>query len=263
MSIHKLTAGSGYDYLTRQVAAHDVTEKGHAGLASYYTAKGEAPGRWVGAGMAGIDGLAAGDVVTAEQMQALFGSGHHPLAAQRRDQLQGPDLTDRNYQSVTRLGVPYKVYARDVSAFRLEVAQRIAELNISRGVGGSAAREVAVSVQERARIRTEVAVEFFRNEHGRDPADAREIAATIAKNSRPRTTAVAGYDLTFSPVKSVVDAVGGRRPRHRGTHRAGPPGRGERCADVPGRARPVHQAGHQRGPPGQRPGTRGHRLHTS
>jgi hypothetical protein len=34
MSIHKLTAGSGYDYLTRQVAALDATEKGHLGLAS-------------------------------------------------------------------------------------------------------------------------------------------------------------------------------------------------------------------------------------
>jgi hypothetical protein len=37
MSLHKLTAGSGYDYLTRQVAALDATEKGHTGLASYYT----------------------------------------------------------------------------------------------------------------------------------------------------------------------------------------------------------------------------------
>ena len=37
MSVHKLTAGSGYDYLTRQVAALDATEKGHTGLASYYT----------------------------------------------------------------------------------------------------------------------------------------------------------------------------------------------------------------------------------
>ena len=32
MSLHKLTAGSGYDYLTRQVAALDSTEKGHTGL---------------------------------------------------------------------------------------------------------------------------------------------------------------------------------------------------------------------------------------
>ena len=32
MSLHKLTAGAGYDYLTRQVAALDATEKGHTGL---------------------------------------------------------------------------------------------------------------------------------------------------------------------------------------------------------------------------------------
>jgi hypothetical protein len=37
MSLHKLTAGSGYDYLTRLVAALDATDKGHTGLASYYT----------------------------------------------------------------------------------------------------------------------------------------------------------------------------------------------------------------------------------
>jgi hypothetical protein len=44
MSMHKLTAGAGYDYLTRQVAAMDSTEKGHTGLASYYTERGETPG---------------------------------------------------------------------------------------------------------------------------------------------------------------------------------------------------------------------------
>jgi hypothetical protein len=70
--MHKLTAGSGYDYLTRQVAALDSTEKGHTGLAAYYTEKGEKPGVWIGSAMAGIDGLKAGDPVTAEQMRALL-----------------------------------------------------------------------------------------------------------------------------------------------------------------------------------------------
>ncbi|GAA2469045.1 MobF family relaxase [Terrabacter carboxydivorans] len=203
MSIHKLTAGSGYDYLTRQVAAQDATDKGHTGLASYYAQRGETPGVWVGSGMAGIDGLEAGDVVTAEQMQALFGSGHHPLAQQRLDRLAGPDLTAGDYQAVTRLGLPYKVYSTDVSAFRVEVARRIGELASALGDGSDA----VVPLAERARIRSEVATEFFRTEHGRDPASGsdgvREIAATIARHSRPRTTAVAGYDLTFSPVKSV------------------------------------------------------------
>jgi hypothetical protein len=35
MSLHKLTAGAGDDYLARQVAALDATEKSHTGLASY------------------------------------------------------------------------------------------------------------------------------------------------------------------------------------------------------------------------------------
>ena len=56
---------------------------------------------------------------------------------------------------------------------------------------------------DRARVRTEVAREFFLAEHGREPMDARELAGQIAKDSRPRTQTVAGYDLTFSPVKSV------------------------------------------------------------
>ena len=128
MSIHKLTAGSGYDYLTRQVAAQDATDTGHTGLASYYAQKGETPGVWVGSGMSSIDGLDAGDVVTAEQMQALFGSGHQPLAQRRLDRLAGPSLTQSDYQAVTRLGAPYKVYSSDVSAFRIEVARRIHEL---------------------------------------------------------------------------------------------------------------------------------------
>jgi DNA primase catalytic core len=199
VSIHKLTAGSGYDYLTRQVAAMDATEKGHVPLASYYTERGESPGVWIGSGLAGIDGLQAGDPVTAEQMRALFGVGLHPLATQRQQQLQGPDLTDRDYLAVTRLGAPFKIYVNDIPPFRVEVAKRIAALNAAAGLP----RDWPIPRDERARVRTEVAREFFAAEHGRPPQDARELAAVIAKHSRPQTTAVAGYDLTFSPVKSV------------------------------------------------------------
>ena len=44
MSLHKLTAGTGYTYLTRQVAAHDRTPGPRTSLASYYSEKGETPG---------------------------------------------------------------------------------------------------------------------------------------------------------------------------------------------------------------------------
>ncbi len=199
MSIHKLTAGSGYDYLTRQVAALDATEKGHTGLASYYTERGEAPGVWIGSGMDGIDGLAVGDPVTAEQMRALFGCGLHPLAELRQQQLEGPDLSARDFQEVIQLGVPFKIVDGDVSLFRLEVARRIAAINSAAGLPS----ETSLPTVDRARVRTEVAREFFAAEHGREPIDARELAGQIAKDSRPRTQTVAGYDLTFSPVKSV------------------------------------------------------------
>jgi len=199
MSIHKLTAGSGYDYLTRQVAAQDATEKGHTSLASYYSAKGEAPGTWIGSGMAGIEGLVEGDEVTAEQMRNLFGAGKHPLAEHLRAGSAEAGLSEREQETATWLGTPFRVYAHDTSAFRIRVAKEVAAVNATRG------RRSAdpVPLSDRARIRTQVAAELFHEEHGREPADARELAATIAKHSRPRTNAVAGYDLTFSPVKSV------------------------------------------------------------
>jgi conjugative relaxase-like TrwC/TraI family protein len=198
MSLHKLTAGSGYDYLTRQVAALDATTKGHVGLASYYTARGESPGMWVGSGMEGIDGLGVGDPVTAEQMRALFGCGLHPLAELRLSQMEGPDRTGQDFQDVMRLGAPFKIID-DATPFRVEVAQRIVALNALIGEPVDA----SVAAADRARIRTQVAREFFAAEHGRDPIDARELAGQIAKSSRPQAQTIAGFDLTFSPVKSV------------------------------------------------------------
>jgi TrwC relaxase len=168
MSIHKLSAGSGYDYLTRQVAALDATEKGHVGLATYYTERGETPGAWIGSGLAGIDGLNAGDAVTAEQMRALFGAGMHPLATKRLRQLTAADLTDTNIKTATRLGAPFKVYAGEVSPFRIEVAKRIA----TRQTAAGQLADESVSAALRAQVRTEVAREFFRNQHGRNPIDA-------------------------------------------------------------------------------------------
>ena len=181
------------------MAAQDVTERGHSGLASYYSAKGESPGVWLGSGIAGLEGLSAGDVVTEEQMRNLFGSGRHPLAEQLRTAAAESGLDVRDQDQASWLGKLYAVHTNDVSQFRLRVAQRVSAINVQRGLR----HDAPGTLQDRARIRTEVAVELFREEFGRAPADAREIAATIAKHSRPRTTAVAGYDLTFSPVKSV------------------------------------------------------------
>jgi conjugative relaxase-like TrwC/TraI family protein len=100
---------------------------------------------------------------------------------------------------VTQLGAPFKTFHGNVSPFRLEVAKRIAAINTAADLSVGA----RVAAADRARVRTEVAREFFLAAHGREPIDARELAGQIAKDSRPRAQTVAGYDLTFSPVKSV------------------------------------------------------------
>jgi TrwC relaxase len=134
-----------------------------------------------------------------EQMRAQFGAGMHPLAKQRLEQLGDADLTDANVQTATRLGVPFKVVDIKSSRFRVEVAKRIAAFNEQAGLP----TDWPVPPAARARIRTEVARELFAAKHGRPPAGAREVAGTIAKHSRPQAQAVAGFDLTFSPAKSV------------------------------------------------------------
>jgi conjugative relaxase-like TrwC/TraI family protein len=128
----------------------------------------------------------------------LFGCGLHPLAELRLQQLDGPDLTGQDFRDVMRLGAPFKIID-DATPFRVEVARRIVALNSAIGEPV----DVSVAVADRARIRTQVAREFFVAEHGRAPVDAAELAGQIAKSSRPRAQTVAGFDLTFSPVKSV------------------------------------------------------------
>ena len=109
MTLKKLAAGSGYEYLTRQVAAADSTELGKTPLADYYAAKGEAPGRWIGSGLDGVDGLEYGDVVTAEQMTNLFGDGCHPIGGAalgrhfKEGSVAGFDLTFSPAKSVSTL----------------------------------------------------------------------------------------------------------------------------------------------------------------
>ena len=52
-------------------------------------------------------------------------------------------------------------------------------------------------------LRGELAAEWFRQQEGRDPKGDLELASALARWSRPAPAAVGGYDLTFSPVKSV------------------------------------------------------------
>ncbi len=83
MSMHKLTAGDGYAYLTRHVAAGDAGLDAGASLTAYYEQTGNPAGRWYGEGLSGLGDAARrirpGDVVTEAAMTAVFRDGVDPL----------------------------------------------------------------------------------------------------------------------------------------------------------------------------------------
>jgi conjugative relaxase-like TrwC/TraI family protein len=85
MSMHRLTAGAGYQYLLRHTASGDTDRVGPDGLSGYYTESGNPPGRWMGSGLPGLDGgagIVQDAVVTEDAMARLFGQGHDPVSGE-------------------------------------------------------------------------------------------------------------------------------------------------------------------------------------
>ena len=198
MTVHKLTAGDGYTYLTRQVAAHDATNRGYDNLGEYYGEEGETPGVWMGRGLAGVLDFPVGEHVTEAQMVALFGEGRHPNADQieRAASTAGahPWLIDQ----ASRLGAPYRIHEQ-ANMFSQRCAGAFRDHNTALDLE----QNTPVPAADRAQLRTELARTMFTETYGREPVDARELSGHLARISRQATTAVAGYDLSFSPVKSV------------------------------------------------------------
>ena len=214
MGIHKLTAGTGYLYLVRQVAAHDRTHTGPDSLGDYYSSKGETPGRWAGRGLAGLAAgmehraytdqgaqlwnVEAGSEVTEDQMKNLFGLGVHPNATPLARHLMTQGATRNGALAAVKLGRPFHVNAGE-TALQQRLAVAFRDHNLSQGKHWNA----PIDEEQRAAMRTRIAGEMFEEEHGRPPADERELTGYIARGTRQLTTSVAGYDMTYTPVKSV------------------------------------------------------------
>jgi DNA primase catalytic core len=195
MGLHKLTAGDGYTYLIRQVAASDSTERGYSSLGDYYAAKGESPGTWIGNG---LQGLGTSGTVTESQMRNLFGQGIHPDADRIQADLIAAGTGAPSALAATKLGSAYRVVEGD-PAWRDGLTDRYQAYNTVHGRPENA----PVPAEERTRIRTELATEMFTTRYGRPPAHTGELTGFLAQVSRPQSASVAGFDLTFSPVKSV------------------------------------------------------------
>ncbi|WP_280345931.1 MobF family relaxase [Nocardia neocaledoniensis] len=204
-TIHRVAAGNGYQYYLRQTAANDRTARGRSSLSQYYSDHGEAPGRWHGTGLGALD-LTAGSEVTESQMKSLFGEGLHPNAEQIRTEVYARQIalgaSDRDAtraaEKATKLGNKFAAYEVR-SEYRKRCSQAYRAHNSARNMEPTA----AISDDERARIRTQVATEMFTDEYGRAPLNARELSGWVARNSRVNQAALAGLEITFSPVKSV------------------------------------------------------------
>ncbi|WP_345803398.1 MobF family relaxase [Microbacterium sp. AZCO] len=78
-----MSAGDGYKYLLRTVAAGDGVRSLSTPLTRYYTEEGTPPGRWMGSGVASLSsGIRIGDTVTEAQLQLLIGMGGHPVTGE-------------------------------------------------------------------------------------------------------------------------------------------------------------------------------------
>jgi len=96
VSMRRMTAGTGYKYLLRSVAAGDGNRVLSTPLTRYYSEVGTPPGRWMGSGVRRLGGgkLAPGMEVTEAQLALLIGMGRDPVTG---------DQLGRAYSSYKRL----------------------------------------------------------------------------------------------------------------------------------------------------------------
>lgn len=205
MSIRAVHAGEGYRYLLRSVATNDadsdVTQAAGMGsalvdqvesgdrLAAYYQAKGTPPGRWIGRGVAGLESetVTAGARVTEDQMAALYGEGLHPDADERI--AAGESVKD------VQLGRKFPVYSGGHAVLaELAAAQKAFRNEHDRRPDEAERSELALSVGR---------AHFADAHDGQAPADGKEVIGWVNRLQDSTPQAVSGFDLTFSPVKSV------------------------------------------------------------
>ena len=192
MTVHILSAGDGYAYYTSETVTGDVKREAGRELGDYYTADGNPPGVWVGSGIAalGVDGT-----VTEQQMKALFGEGRHPNADQMTIDAQAAGKSADEAMALTKLGRGYYSYEQGTTDLREKINTGYSDFE--------RVNHCEPNADERRTIRVREGAQAFRQAKGRQPADKEELGRFITAASRPTQQAVAGFDLVFSPAKSV------------------------------------------------------------
>jgi len=190
MSFRAVHAGSGYTYLLRSVATNDapddIVEEGK--LSSYYQAKGTPPGRWIGRGLAALSSETArvGVEIEAEQMEALYGLGYHP---DTHAMLYAGKSLDE-----CKLGGKFPTYTNDIPVLNeLRDAERTFVNDNGR----------LLSEEERSELAISVGRKHYVAATGWDSAPDKDVIDWVNQQRDQVKQAVAGFDLTFSPAKSI------------------------------------------------------------
>ncbi|MFS2282061.1 MobF family relaxase [Microbacterium sp. OR21] len=125
-----MSAGDGYKYLLKSVAAGDGDRSLSTPLTRYYTEAGTPPGFWMGSGLGrlGHGELGVGAEVSEAQLQLLIGMGHDPITGDPlgRAYQQFASISERVKQRVDALDPELGPAARaqEVTAIEAEEAER-------------------------------------------------------------------------------------------------------------------------------------------
>lgn len=197
MTVHVLSAGSGYSYLTQQVASGDVPRGRGVSLTDYYMQHGNPPGRWVGRG---TEQLGVSGRVLERQMKSLFGQGRHPDAGRLELEALARGASTKDAARAGALGRAFPVFeSAEDDGYRaaLEAAfARFARENDRPPEPGV----------ERDGLRWEVGRALATRTGGAEgggPLTDDEVARWLAERGGQPRRAVAGYDLVFTPSKSI------------------------------------------------------------
>lgn len=184
MTLHKLSAGDGYQYYTREVASADELRTADRTLGDYYTVTGHPPGIWGGRG---AKNLGVTGAVSEEQMELLYGLGQHPLAGQI-DPQSGAKID-------AKLGQRYKRFDQFDAALTKKITTVTGDF--------TRLKRREPNADERRIIRAKAGGQHFYQLHDRKPKDKEELSQFISRQTHKGSNAVAGYDMVFSPSKSI------------------------------------------------------------
>ncbi|WP_404316542.1 MobF family relaxase [Prescottella equi] len=195
MTVHKLSAGDGYVYLTKHVAAGDATETRKADAVDYYTAKGTPPGVWCGK-LAAAVGVEVGTEVTEDSMRSVFGAARTPNAFATRPG-KGSTWEDRlEWSAKTALGRAFSWFENS-QEFVNDVEELCSAHKAQHGEYPDSAVKQAIQMS--------TARKHLRRTKGDkvDLLSEQDVAAFVAEQYAKMRQPVAGYDLVFTPVKSI------------------------------------------------------------